>query len=84
MTLMEALSCGVPCVATDVGDCALLVESAACVVPPHNPEALAQAWSQVLEAPCPADQLRTAAVRRFDIRAAALAYEKVYQEVLSA
>jgi len=84
MTLMEALSCGVPCVATDVGDCALLVESAACVVPPHNPEALAQAWSQVLEAPCAADQLRAAAVRRFDIRAAALAYEKVYQEVLSA
>lgn len=37
----EAMSCGVPCVVTDVGDSALLVGDCGIVVPSQNPESLA-------------------------------------------
>ncbi len=82
MTLMEALACGVPCAATDVGDCGRLLEGLGLVVPAHGAEALAQAWAALLESPPSADALRQAAVARFDIATAARGYLQVYEEVL--
>lgn len=47
--LGEAMACGVPCVATDVGDNAFIVGETGLVVPPSDSTALAKALSVMLE-----------------------------------
>ncbi|HAC66278.1 MAG TPA: group 1 glycosyl transferase [Cyanothece sp. UBA12306] len=45
----EAMACGIPCVVTDVGDCAWIVGDTGIVVPPQNPQALVSGWKYCLE-----------------------------------
>ena len=46
--LAEAMACGVPCIATDVGDNAAIIGGCGSVVPPRDPQALADAMSRLL------------------------------------
>jgi glycosyltransferase involved in cell wall biosynthesis len=46
----EAMACGVPCAVTDVGDSAYLVGDTGVTVPRRNPEALAHAIQQLIDA----------------------------------
>lgn len=45
----EAMACGVPCVACDVGDSAWIIGNTGIVVPPKNPEALKTAMKRLIE-----------------------------------
>lgn len=44
----EAMAVGVPCVVTDVGDSALIVENLGVVVPARDSQALAEGWRRML------------------------------------
>ena len=87
LVIGEAMSCGVPCVATDVGDSALIVGEAGRVVPPRDPLALAEGWLDILTLdPNERRRLGLAARRRvcdlFDLGAVTRRYEALYDRLL--
>lgn len=61
----EAMACGVPCVVTNVGDSARIVGDTGVVIPPQDPQAMAEGWKQLLNAPSQ-DQLRSASRARIE------------------
>jgi glycosyltransferase involved in cell wall biosynthesis len=87
LTIGEAMACGVPCVVTDVGDSALIVGETGRVVPPKSPEALANAWEEILTLdPHERARLGMTARRRiedrFDLSDAVAHYERLYAELV--
>lgn len=86
LVIGEAMSCGVPCAATDVGDSAMMIGDAGRIVPPADPEALAGAWKDLIEI----GQVRRAELGQrgrqrvcelFDLDAVTRRYEALYLEV---
>lgn len=86
LTVGEAMSSGVPCVATDVGDSALMIGNCGRVVPPGDPAALAGGLLDVLSLDVDARmQLGESGRRRvcelFDLGAITLRYEALYLQL---
>lgn len=82
----EAMACGVPCVATDVGDSALMIGRTGRIVPPGDPAALAAACGELLEmAPVERQALGLAArqrvVERYELGSVARRYDALYERL---
>jgi len=83
----EAMAAGVPCVVTDVGDCAELVGDGGIVVPPGRPDALAQGTQTLLGMPAERRvALGTVGRRRieehFSLEGMGRAYASLYKRLL--
>jgi glycosyltransferase involved in cell wall biosynthesis len=84
----EAMSCGIPCVVTDVGDSAWLVGDFGIVVPPRNHEALCEAWLTLIEMGRAKRQILGEKARKriedyFSIEMIVKKYEQLYEEQIS-
>ncbi len=81
-TLIEAMTCGRPCVATDVGGVSEAVADTGMIVPPRNPEALAQSCLALLKDASLRRQLGAAARMRaleyFTVDRAISAFDEIY------
>jgi glycosyltransferase involved in cell wall biosynthesis len=84
--LGEALSCGVLCVATDVGDSARVVGPHGRIIPPRRPEDLAAAWREILALGPEIRkkmgmQARQHVIEHYSLPAIGKAYENLYAAV---
>lgn len=88
MVVGEAMSCGIPCVVTDIGDSAWIVGDTGKVVPPKNPTALAKGWQEIINLDSSArEDLGTSArsriVENFALTSIVDQYQNLYQSMIS-
>ncbi len=85
--LGEAMACGVPCVATDVGDSALVLGDTGAIVPSGDPRAVAAAWGHLLslkpaERALLGERARARVEANFSLPLIARRYEAFYKELV--
>src|SRR5713226_2545333 len=83
----EAMSCGVPCVVTDVSDLLWIVGETGRVVPPRNAQALASAMQELVELGSEGREklgrsARERVLKHFPLKDIDSLYEALYEEVL--
>jgi glycosyltransferase involved in cell wall biosynthesis len=84
----EAMACALPCVVTDVGDCAAVVDKTGIIVPPSNSKALAEGLLKMLEKPrSERDQLgrfaRSRIKEQYTLARVASRFSERYQSILA-
>jgi glycosyltransferase involved in cell wall biosynthesis len=83
----EAMSCGVPCVVTDVGDSAWLVGDTGMAVPARDSDALSRAWAELYTRGASQRRALGASAREriatyFSMASVAAQYEQMYEQIL--
>jgi glycosyltransferase involved in cell wall biosynthesis len=89
LALLEAMSCGIPCVVTDVGDCAAVIGRRDLVVPARQPALLCRAWNRIESLSRAAragigDEMRGRVVSRWGRSRMAREYRKLYENLIPA
>lgn len=84
--LAEAMACGVPCVATDVGDAREIIGERGIVVPPRNADALCQGLLALAGLEQSArlqlgSRARARIVERYSLAVCAAAYDGLYRQI---
>ncbi len=83
--VLEAMACGRPVVATDVGGVAEAVGQAGILVPPRNPVAVAEATIELLRQPglrhTLGRQARERVISHFTLSRCVSSYREIYQDV---
>ena len=87
LTVIEAMACAIPCVATDVGDVRQMLGPGGRLVPPQAPAALAEGWLSVLgQSPeqrnALGQALRERVIEYFTNSAMAAEYLKLYNQII--
>jgi glycosyltransferase involved in cell wall biosynthesis len=82
----EAMSCGVPCVTTDVGDAGIIVGDTRFIVSPGNPEMLANTCCEFLQLELKERQIISKSARlkiknNYSLNAIVTKYQSLYGEV---
>ena len=80
----EAMSCGVPCAVTDVGDSAWIVGNVGRAVPPRDSGALANAWKELIELDTEGRKAlgkaaRVRIIESFSLNSVVARYESLYE-----
>jgi glycosyltransferase involved in cell wall biosynthesis len=83
LSIIEAMACEIPCVATDVGDIKEMIGSIGIIVPSQNPKALSEGWMNILNE-SPVDRAvvgraaRDRVMNNYTVETMAEMYIKVY------
>lgn len=84
--LCEAMACGVPCVATDIGDSAEIIGDCGVIVSPRDPAALALGWRTVVEQGPEklGERARDRVTARFGLEQMCAQYRSLYRSLAAA
>ena len=87
LVIGEAMACGIPCVATDLGDSAWIIGDTGKVVPIKNPKALATAWQELISLgqenrKTLGEAARNRIINYFSLDSVVAQYENLYQQAI--
>lgn len=87
VAVTEAMACGVPCVATDLGDCAELIGTTGSIVPPRDVDAMARALHHWLDLSPPArliagNAARSRVIEQFSFDRYTEAHDALYADAI--